>query len=275
MKQGAERISLTAHYTGYVWKKNNFTEFDLTTSKGWWLYQLGRPFNRVIENFLVRRHGAIDQILRKEIESGRVTQVLELAAGLSPRGEKFMSDYGDSHGLTYIESDLQDQIQTKVALLKRAGGATHARHHFVAIDAFQENTKQSLEGATSEILDPKRGLAIITEGLISYFETKKIEGLFGRLARFGHKFVNAAYICDFHLTDEQPMTALTKLVRRGIETCARTKLHLHYRNEAEARVPLLHSGFKNVEFCRASGLEALGKNSRPMADPLRIAIARV
>src|SRR4051794_20707804 len=120
----SSRISVTAHYTSYVWKKNKLSEVDLSTSKGWFLYQLGRPFNFLagksnLESFLVQRHSMIDALLSSEIEAGRVGQVVELASGLSSRGIKFSKRYGKSHNLIYVESDLPNQIQTKKEKLKQ------------------------------------------------------------------------------------------------------------------------------------------------------------
>ena len=53
---------------------------------------------------LLARHHLIDHRLHAAIESGRVGQVIEVAAGLSPRGWRFASRYGSR--LTYLEADL-------------------------------------------------------------------------------------------------------------------------------------------------------------------------
>jgi O-methyltransferase involved in polyketide biosynthesis len=103
-------LSSTALYTAYVWQRNHLASVNLARLKGFLYYQLLRPINGLarsikgidLETILLQRHKIIDALLTEEIKSGRVKQVVELAAGFSPRGSNFVSRFGLSHDLIYI-----------------------------------------------------------------------------------------------------------------------------------------------------------------------------
>ncbi len=88
------RISPTAHYTAYVWHRHGMSTPELATAKGRALYHTLQGPNRLLamagqadlESMLLARHRVIDHLLKEAIKSGRVGQVVEVAAGLSPRG---------------------------------------------------------------------------------------------------------------------------------------------------------------------------------------------
>ena len=90
----SETISPTAHYTGYVWARNGLSHPRLETLEGRVMFESLRPINAVsstlggpsLESYLLARHRAIDALLDKAIDEHGVTQVIEVAAGLSPRG---------------------------------------------------------------------------------------------------------------------------------------------------------------------------------------------
>ena len=123
-------MSPTAHYTGYVWFRNGLSDPALATRQGRFLFEslqgaalvsraLGGP---TLEGYLLARHVAIDTLLTAAIERDGITQVLEVAAGLSPRGLRFHRRYGDR--LTYVEADLPDMAARKERALARAESRT-------------------------------------------------------------------------------------------------------------------------------------------------------
>ena len=97
MTLSAERIGPTAHYTGHVWARNGLSHPELETREGHVLFDLLQPGMLVsraaggatLEAYLLARHRAIDALLETAIERGEVTQVIEVACGLSPRGWRF------------------------------------------------------------------------------------------------------------------------------------------------------------------------------------------
>ena len=144
---------------------------------------LGGP---TLEDFLLARHDLIDHHLTELIESGKVSQVVEIAAGLSPRGSRFVERYGDK--ITYIEADLPGMVAQKKKLLAQRLSVC-PNHHVQVVDAFADTGPESLDALVAQ-LDPKKGLAIVTEGLLNYFDQDSVLNLWARishtLAQFKH-----------------------------------------------------------------------------------------
>ncbi|MBV8955549.1 MAG: class I SAM-dependent methyltransferase, partial [Solirubrobacterales bacterium] len=133
-------IGPTAHYTAYVWSRHGLSHPELVTAQGRILFESLRPFiatSRLLrgpslEAYLLTRHRAIDALLAEAIERAAVTQVIEVAAGLSPRGWRFARRYEDA--LTYVEADLPEMAARKRQALERMG-ALGERHRAAALDA--------------------------------------------------------------------------------------------------------------------------------------------
>src|SRR3569833_1987000 len=96
-------ISPTAHYTGETWVRNGLSHPQLATWQGRLFYdtlkvphaisrRLGRPS---LDGLLLARHRIIDALLDELIDGG-VSQVIEVACGMSPRGWRFSERYGDA-----------------------------------------------------------------------------------------------------------------------------------------------------------------------------------
>ncbi|MGH2894159.1 MAG: class I SAM-dependent methyltransferase, partial [Solirubrobacteraceae bacterium] len=106
------KISPTAHYTGEVWRRNGLSHPWLATREGRAMFDALHPLMRAsgalggpsLETYLLARHAAIDALLQSAIECDGVTQVIEIAAGMSPRGWRFANRYGER--LVYVEADL-------------------------------------------------------------------------------------------------------------------------------------------------------------------------
>ena len=132
-----------------------------------------------IEGGLLARHRVIDELLATAIDDGRVGQVIEVACGMSPRGWRFVERYGEE--ITYVEADLPDMAERKRRALAEIGSLSD-RHRVIDLDALLDHGRQSLAAAAAE-LDPERGLAIVTEGLLTYFGEDDVLGMWRRFAR--------------------------------------------------------------------------------------------
>src|SRR5260370_13887399 len=114
-----ETISPTAHYTGYVWFAHGQSHHAFATRTGRLMYEALRAPNAAahavgwptLEGMLLARHRLIDLRLQQAIDAGEVAQVIEVAAGLSPRGWRFRTRYGDR--LRYVEADLPGMVHRK------------------------------------------------------------------------------------------------------------------------------------------------------------------
>src|SRR5919197_3444430 len=107
-----ERIGFTAHYTSYVWYRAGLSPRALTSGLGCALHLALRPMNlwyerlgrgSSLDQMLLARHRTLDDLLEREVRAGRVRQVVEFGAGLSPRGLAFATRHPL---LVYVEVEL-------------------------------------------------------------------------------------------------------------------------------------------------------------------------
>ncbi|MEZ4268494.1 MAG: class I SAM-dependent methyltransferase, partial [Myxococcota bacterium] len=213
------RVSPTAHYTGFVWYRHGMSNAALASRRGrifhaalWAPETLSRRLlgGPSLEALLLRRHRVIDHLLTRAIESGEVGQVLEIAAGLSPRGLRLLERYGPL-GLRYIEADLPAMAARKHQTLAEAGLLTEG-HRVVAIDALCESGPTCLDAIAAAHLDPTVGTAIVTEGLLNYFDGPTRLSLWTRLAAWlGAQPGGGVYLADLSLGHETLTHPVTKV----------------------------------------------------------------
>jgi O-methyltransferase involved in polyketide biosynthesis len=240
-----DRIGPTAHYTGYVWARNGLSHEELATTEGRILFDSLQPAMLVgqaiggptLEAYLLARHRAIDARLERAIEDAGVTQVIEVACGLSPRGWRFANRYGDR--LRYIEADLPEMAARKRAALGRMGSLTE-RHQVRDVDALKEHGPGSLAAVTAE-LDHRAGLAIITEGLLGYLPTDAVNDLWRRFARALGGFESGRYISDLHLGGA--VTPPVRAFRLLLSAFVRGRVYLHFDDAAGAQAAARNAGF--------------------------------
>jgi O-methyltransferase involved in polyketide biosynthesis len=268
------RISPTAHYTGYVWYRNGLSHRALATSEGRALYTGLRPFNAAtqrigaptLEGFLLARHLAIDEVLNDAIRSDRIGQVVEVAAGLSPRGWDFSRRYPGQ--LTYIEADLAPMAARKRDLLQR-GGLLKPGHRVVAIDALADDGPESL-AALADTLDPTKGLAIVTEGLLNYFPRDAVTGMWARFARTLARFPGGLYLSDLHLRVDN-RGVMVDAFSGLLSTFVRGRVHLHFGAAEDAQAALRGAGFDQADLIAPKARASRGR----AADPAGAAAVRV
>jgi O-methyltransferase involved in polyketide biosynthesis len=279
MTDDSSRISPTAHYTGYIWYRNGLSHPAFATRPGWLLYQLLRPANAgyaltggpTLEQMLLARHRLIDHLLDREVESGRIGQVVEIAAGLTPRGLRFTERHPD---LVYVEADLPDMVRRKRAVL--AGTGERPGHHLVCVDALADDGPTSLAGATAGLLDPGRGTAVITEGLLSYFDRATVEGIWARVVRFLRGFPAGVYLSDMHLTGEVRGIRGARAFQVALSLFARGNVHIHYRDPAACADALGAAGFDRATVHHASDWAAeLGLDPGRSSGIVRVIEAQV
>jgi O-methyltransferase involved in polyketide biosynthesis len=252
----SDAISPTAHYTGQVWLRNGLSHPELGTLEGRLLFESLHPANLVsgaiggpsLESYLLARHRALDFLLAQAIEEHGVTQVIEVAAGLSPRGWRFAERFGDR--LTYIEADLPAMAARKRRALEEIGSLGE-RHRVEDLDALRDDGPESLaELATG--LDRSEGLAIITEGLLGYLDPDSMEGAWRRFARTLSEFPSGHYFSDLHLGDVQ--NALICGFRVVLSAFVRGRVYLHFDDAAQAEAALLDAGFTTASVLPAGDL---------------------
>jgi O-methyltransferase involved in polyketide biosynthesis len=266
MNAASTSVSPTAHYTGYVWARNGLSHPALASREGRLLFEslrtpmtvsrlLGGP---TLEAYLLARHRALDALLERAIEEHGVTQVIEVAAGLSPRGWRFSERYGSR--LTYIEADLPAMAERKRNALEQMG-SLNEHHRVKLMDALRDDGPGSIVPITSE-LDPTEGLAIITEGLLSYLDRDAVLGLWRRFARELSAFRSGRYLSDVHLgsADAQPQVRAFRLV---LSAFVRGRVYVHFSNADEAVAALEQAGFKHASVMPAADIATQGGGEVP------------
>jgi O-methyltransferase involved in polyketide biosynthesis len=251
MSDDSARISPTAHYTSYVWFKNGMSHPALATRLGRALHAALLPMNVAYERLgtrpnldmmLLARHRIIDHLLGGAIARGEIGQVVEIAAGLSPRGWRFARGFPD---LRYVEADLPHMAGHKRAALER-GGLLGSNHEIATIDALADDGPDSLAALCAERLDPEKGTAIITEGLLGYFARDQVEGMWRRFATALGRFPRGLYLADLNMAGDAGGMRGARAFRAILAAFARGKVYLHYRHPDEATNALRRAGFASV-----------------------------
>jgi O-methyltransferase involved in polyketide biosynthesis len=249
-KDPAGDLGVTALYTGHAWKWGDFAGAELfATRQGKSVFdatnlvmgaaRLVRRDLPSLRHGLVQRHAIIDRIL-DEARAAGCGQVLELAAGLSPRGAAATAD----PALRYVEVDLPAMIAHKRALLDRSerGRAIAARPNLVLV------------GEDVAALDPGAHLVpgpvlVIAEGLAMYLDAAAQTTLWTRLAAAIRDRPGSALVFDLVPPGEQPRPgavgrALGAAFRRA--TRGRTFV-VDGRTRADVIAQLTGCGFTGVE----------------------------
>lgn len=245
-------ISFTAHYTGYIWYLLGISHERFATSKGKHLATLLYPFETLTEKFvghsvrstLKLRHRLIDQRLEQLITQHPDLQVVEIAAGLSPRGWRFRQKYP---AISYIEVDLPAMAAIKREALKPID--PDARIY--GCDIFSEQFQQIL----TRDLDPTRPIAVLSEGLINYFSKDLIGQLSQILTTGFQSFPKGYFISDLY---PEPTHRLAKMIWHSsklLKILSKSEFKFYFTSPQEARDFFKTHGFKTVQIRQASGFE--------------------
>lgn len=257
----AARVGPTAHYTGRVWVRHGLAPAELGTLGGWLLHSAARPLVQAVrpalggmslDTYLLLRHQMIDRVLEQAIAAGDVRQVIEVAAGLSPRGLRFARRHRRL-GLRYLEADLPAMAERKQLLLRRLGAGS-PNHHVLAVDLLLHGGPGSLDALASDWLEPHKPTAIIVEGLITYFDQAAQGELWRRLAAVLSSFPRGMLLADLELGVDAGAWRLVDLFARGLSAFSGSPVTLPFRDEPEAVAQLERSGFDRVELHRPADL---------------------
>ena len=248
MKERAdsEKVSPTAYATGHFWYRHGLSHAGLLAPESHRMGQRFRMLNALVkavsgtsvEAMMLARHKGIDALLAQHIDEGRVTQVLEVACGLSPRGWRFMQRYPGR--LRYVEADLPHMAGLKQRLLEQAGLLTPG-HRVVELDALLDRGPRSLH-ELAKSLDPAGGLAIVTEGLLSYLDPPTAQALWRRVASTLHAFPFGVYLADAYVRSDRHGFG-GALFRGIVQAFVRGRMHLHFETPAHAERLLQAAGF--------------------------------
>lgn len=279
MTRSSDSISPTAHYTGYTWFRNDLSHPALVTPQGRLLYGALRPLHvaarmigaPTLGAFLLARHRIIDHLLHQAIEEGRVEQIIEVASGLSPRGWRIKQRYGSR--VRYIEADLPDMAQRKLKLLTDANMLTPG-HEVVSLDALSDAGPLALS-TLADRLDPNKGLAIVTEGLLNYFDTPTVLRMWARFGKVLARFPHGLYLSDIHLSEARQGSPGVAAFMATLSAFVKGRVFLHFDNSVVATTALRDANFAFADLHKPRDFAAkLGLDMRPGTGLVRVIEAR-
>jgi O-methyltransferase involved in polyketide biosynthesis len=247
------RISPTAHYISWLKYRGGLSGPELTTQTGrlihhatWPMMTIARLLGGVEpESVIVARHRALDHLLARAIEDGSISQVIEVAAGLSPRGREFVTRYAGRE-LTYVEGDLAGMCACKREALAGQGPLSRG-HHIVELDVLLDAGPTSLAGVSERLLDPSRGTAVICEGLTPYLARSTLVGVWRRIARNLARHDRGWFVSDAYFPADIEALPLIKLMRGSFAALTRGRIHFAFDDIADVQAELERSGFARAE----------------------------
>ncbi|HUS25031.1 MAG TPA: class I SAM-dependent methyltransferase [Candidatus Binatia bacterium] len=274
----SENVSPTAYATGYFWYRHGLSHQGLLIPEAEKHERRFRGLIRIIrvltgvslDALMLARHKGIDALLARDIESGKVTQVIELAAGLSPRGWRFKQRYGAK--ITYIETDLPHMAQLKQQRLADSGLLTPG-HRVEAVNVLVDSGAGSLFELTRG-LDHKAGVAVITEGLLSYLDPDAAKAVWHRIAVALREFPTGVYLSDAYLRQDRYGFAM-RLFRGAIQRFVQGRMHVHFQAPDDATRLLHAAGFRQVTLHETAHIaETRELSQTPGGDRVRVLEAR-
>ncbi|MGP4844926.1 class I SAM-dependent methyltransferase [Marinobacter sp. 1Y8] len=244
-------ISFTALYTSAVWQHNGLSEAGLTPATGHALYGLLTPFESAsqilaggnIRIFLLQRHLIIDELIADAINNRQVTQILEVACGLSPRGIRLRKRFPQIH---MVEADLPAMAARKAAYLSREGHLDD-QHQVRPVDIFAESGPLSIEQLIKAEFDTNGPVLVITEGLTSYFSLDNISQFWQRLVPVFEQRKGSEYLSETYL--QPPSSVFGKglnLLKSALGSITRAQVSFHFSDDDDARRHLTRQGFSEV-----------------------------
>ncbi|RZG47469.1 class I SAM-dependent methyltransferase [Acinetobacter wuhouensis] len=243
-------ISFTAHYTGYIWYQMGISHPLLATSKGKTLAMIAHPIESWGEKYvggsmrttLKERHTMLNDRLRQLIEQHPNLQVLEIAAGLSPRGWWFRQHYPM---IDYRELDLPDMANIKQTALKQIDANSP---EVLSVDLFTDDFQKAFE-----VFDPSRPLVVISEGLINYFTKELLQQLIQSIAYYGKDFQSLHYLTDLY--PEPVKNKLAKVIwssSKLLKVMSRSAFSFHFVTPEQVRNFMQQAGFSKVQVVQPS-----------------------
>lgn len=237
-------ISFTAHYTGYIWYQMGLSHPQLATEAGRMYAAMLEPmecwtefvYGNSIRKTLITRHTMLDDALTQLLAQYPDAQVLEIAAGLSPRGWRFRQQNSD---LVFKELDLPNMAAIKQGILDEIEPTAPK---VLALDILGSDW-QSIVAE----FDTSKPLLIVSEGLINYFEPAVLQRLLARLLQVGQAFPCVHYLTDLY---PQPLNNQLAMVFWGnshlLKWMSHSEFGFHFRHPAAVRDFFAQAGWQQV-----------------------------
>lgn len=230
-------ISMTARYTAAVWDRIGLPYASrFADLRGKAMVEASLAVGRVlprnigaflIDGALVPRHLFMDEFVKQ----GGYRQVVEVAAGYSPRGMLF-----SNLGLRYVEVDRPNVMREKERL---CSGGDAKRPVFLGLDATAPDFVDRVVAAC----DPGLKTVLITEGLSPYFKREDYVAVLKNLHALAAR-LNAVFLADFYRSVRSPvLRGWMEFGSLAIKLIA-DSTHIYAKNEDEIRAVFEAAGFR-------------------------------
>lgn len=179
------------------------------------------------------------KLINNLLQGNKTDQILEIAAGLSPRGLSMTED----HSLKYVEVDLPEMARNKRQIVERVSFRTNLERPNLYIEAGDALDLDSLLSAAEHF--EKRPISIVNEGLMRYlnFEQKAAvaRNVHALLEKFGGAWITPDITLKRVIDHEQESEDNRKkvMVLSGIDIENNS-----FNNEKEAKLFFENLGFK-------------------------------
>ncbi len=247
MDTNKDNIPVSALYTSATWHWGQLPCTELVLPDGatglfkvvnayMVFYRWLNPEKFSLQHTLLHRHTAINHLL----EQAACPQVIEVAAGFSPRG----SMVSENTAVQYYEVDLPDVVALKRRRLSEteAGRVVLARPNFALLPG--DITQIDFLAAF-----PVRRSFIITEGLMMYFKRAEQLKIWQKIARY-IAANGGEYVFDYiPLDDEPPRSALGNALSNFKNFCSSKEPTYAYDERTRMQVAddLRAAGFREVD----------------------------
>ncbi|MBP9714569.1 MAG: class I SAM-dependent methyltransferase [Sterolibacterium sp.] len=246
MGKNQQRIPHSALYTSATWKWASLPYADVVTPTGaegifrfvnayLLLYRCLNPQKISLKHNLLHRHTAIDSLIRQS----SCRQVIEIAAGFSPRGCMF----SENPVYRYFEVDLPEVVALKREQLESSsrGQEVLGRANFSLVEG--DITRMDFSAFAAE------PTLVVSEGIMMYFQRAAQLAIWRSIAQFVHA-QGGEYLFDYiPLDDEPPRSGLGQVLSNLRQSLFHPPPAFAYdeRTREDVRADLLSAGFSSVE----------------------------
>lgn len=218
------------------------------------LVKLSQPQNQDKSVLLTARVEARYKAINQVIAQYQITQVLELASGLLPRG-LFMSS---NPNIVFIESDLPRMISCKQQLIQQLVGE-RPNLHFVEIDA---TSRPSEFWKSTPLLKAGQPVMILCEGLLTHLTLAEKQLVCANVREILHSYGGVWITPDFIdigslVRSQQDDSGLEKLLQTGTNLTGRSLVNNNFGTLDQARQFVYEQGFRVTEHSMLNVIDEL------------------
>ncbi|BBD69367.1 hypothetical protein NIES4072_33020 [Nostoc commune NIES-4072] len=218
------------------------------------LVKLSQPQNQDKSVLLTARIEARYKAINQVIAQYQITQVLELASGLLPRGLLMSSN----PNITFIESDLPKMISCKQQLIQQLV-VERPNLYFLEIDA---TNHPSEFWKSTPLLKAGQPVMILCEGLLTHLTLLEKQLVCANVREILHSYGGVWITPDFIDTgslvrSQQDDSDLQKLLQTGTNLTGRSLVNNNFGTLDQARQFVYEQGFRVTEHSMLNVIDEL------------------